>query len=128
MPIDRLFDIIILDPADQLAHTRCVICLKKIDRSLEKLGSVYLPNRYEPLSYTPHDEHQRSEVEHLLETVQSAERHAAKINDVTLKRELLEEVMMKRLIFYDLLDIVREKEKDKEAEKKKLKEMGAKEP
>jgi hypothetical protein len=126
MPIDRLFDIIILDPADQLAHTRCVICLKKIDRSLEKLGSVYLPNRYEPLSYTPHDEHQRSEVEHLLETVQSAERHAAKINDVTLKRELLEEVMMKRLIFYDLLDIVRAKEKDKEAEKKKLMEKAAK--
>jgi hypothetical protein len=126
MPIEQPFDIIILDPADHLAHTRCVICLKKIDRSLEKLGRVYIPNRYEPVTYTPHDVHQRSEVEHLLETVQSAERHAAKINDVTLKREMLEEVMMKRLIFYDLLDIVRAKEKDKEVEKRKLKEKGAK--
>ena len=126
MPIEQPFDIIILDPADHRAHTRCVICLKKIDRSLEKLGRVYLPNRYEPITYTPHDEHQRSEVEHLLETIQSAERHAAKINDVTLKWDLLEEVMIKRMIFYDLLDIVRAKEKDKDVERKKLKEKGAK--
>ena len=106
------FDIIILNPADQLAHTRCVICLKKIDRSLEKLGRVFLPNRYEPITYVPHDNHQRSEVEHLLEAIQSAEGFAAKVRDVGLKQDLLEEVMLRRLIFYDLVDIVRSKEKE----------------
>jgi hypothetical protein len=106
------FDIIILDPADQLAHTRCVICLKKIDRSLEKLGRVYVPSRYDPIEYTPHDNHQRSEVEHLLEAIQSAEGYATKVNDSALKQDLLEEIMIKRLVFYDLLDIVRAKEKE----------------
>ena len=106
------FDIIILDPSDQIAHTRCVICLKKIDRSLEKLGRVFLPNRYEPITYIPHDDHQRSEVEHLLEAIQSAEGFAAKVRDGRLKEDLLEDVMLRRIIFYDLVDIVRAKEKE----------------
>ena len=116
------FDIIILDPADQLAHTRCVICLKKIDRSLEKLGRVYVPSRYDPIEYVPHDNHQRSEVEHLLGVIQSAEAQAAKVKDVALKRDLLEEIMTKRLIFYDLLDIVRAKEKEKKEKEDVAKE------
>jgi hypothetical protein len=111
------FDVIILDPADHLAHTRCVICLKKIDRSLEKLGRVYIPNKWDPIEYTPHDNHQRSEVEHLLEAIQAAERHAAMIHDPRLKCDLLEEIQLKRLVFYDLVDIVRAKEKEKEKEK-----------
>ena len=106
------FDIIILDPADQLAHTRCVICLKKIDRSLEKLGRVYVPSRWDPIEYVPHDNHQRSEVEHLLEAIQAAERHASMINDQGLKYDLLEDIQLRRIIFYDLLDIVRAKEKE----------------
>ena len=116
--IDRHIDILILDPDDQLAYTRCSIKLKRIDNSLEKLGRVFIPNKWDPVEYIPHDTHQRSEVEHLLERIQAAECFGACVKDEKLKRELLEDVMMRRLIFYDLVDIVRAKERS-ESEKEK---------
>ena len=122
LPTDRGFDsVVIYDAHDRIAHTRCVMKLRRIDDALERLGRVFIPDRWDPIEYQAHDSHQLAVLEHVLEDIQNAEAFATKIQDDALQQEMLEDVYMRRLLFYDMLDLRRTLEwKAKEKESKEI--------
>jgi hypothetical protein len=106
-------DNIILNTRDRTCHSRCIAKFRRIDIEFGGVWQVYFPARYDPKEYLPHESH-LTQVEHILGLIQDAEHLASNVRDEDLKTFLYEEVHLRRIIFYDLLNAVRTIEKEKE--------------
>lgn len=97
--------LIIINDADRIAFTRCVNKLRLIDRELHYHSHVHLPSKYDPIRYEVHASHQNAALTHILMAIQTAEEIANKIKDRQLRLEMIEDVYLRRLSFYDLFDV-----------------------
>jgi hypothetical protein len=108
---------IILNSRDRTCHSRCITKFRRIDSEFGGVWQVYFPARWEPQEYLPHESH-LAQVEHILGLIQDAEHLASNVRDEDLKTFLYEEIHLRRIIFYDLLNVVRVIEKEKENDTK----------
>ncbi len=109
-------NVVILNTNDRIMYCRCVVKLRRITSEIEALGRVYVPSKWEPKQYKTHHSH-IAQIIHVLELIQDAERYASQIRDNALMIYILDEIHLKRVIFYDILDVVRLTEKAAQREK-----------
>lgn len=96
-----------INPADQIPFTRCTAKLRRIDTELHKLKftgiRVWDPDLQDYIHkiYDVHDSHQYAAYEHVLSMLLDAEALAHQIKSFDLRNELLKDVHLRRLAFYD---------------------------
>ena len=102
-------ELIIINDADRIAFTRCCGKLRLVDREISHIGHVEIKTyKHEPdILYETHDSHQFAAIYHILDAIQAADQFARQISDKCLRAELLEDVMIRRLSWYDLFGVLR---------------------
>ena len=88
-------------PKDSRSY--CLTRLVAADELLESLACSWLPG-------TLHNARTLALAEHFVTEIQELEKHIAGIRNINDRKQLLDEVMFRRSIFYDLIDLVKLKE------------------